>query len=165
MERLHIPNPFILGQSPQLAPRVEPQSTRVERMEEMSSGTPTSVTKLDGAISNGSCNPSPLPAMFPTSYSPSLTESAGSPVSSPEGSAILRNKPGRTRSSGNRRRSSLFMETTESVITQESPFLDSHIASMIFETSQQEEYSCELCSLACYDRPVNAQRRGGEGTV
>lgn len=143
MERVHMPSPFILGRSPRLAPRGDPQPTGVGRMQERASTTPTSVTQLEGAVSNGSCNPSPLPVMLPTSYSPSLPESQCSPVSSPEGSAILRNKPGRTRCSGNRRRSSLFLEA-ESVITQESPFLDAHIASMIFETSQQEEYSCEL---------------------
>lgn len=160
MERVHNLSPFMRSRSPQLTPRVDLQPTRVDRMEEMtsdtltlqlrlSSGTP-SLTKLEGSLSNGSCNPSPVPvllstspALLSTSYSPSLTESHSSSVPSPEGSTILRNKPGRTRNSGSRRRSSLFLEP-EGGKTQESPFLDAHIASMIFETSQQEEYSCEL---------------------
>ena len=53
---------------------------------------------------------------------------------------ILRDKS--ERSSSRNRRHSLLWDTEDNL--EKTPFLDSHIASMYFETSQQDELTCDL---------------------
>ena len=81
-------------------------------------------TQLDSSQPNG---PAPL-------HFVELSSSSPSPV-------LRREKSGRR---SDRRRKSLLFETQLEDDLRSSQLLDPHIVSMLFETSQQEELSCDL---------------------